>query len=365
MANFFLPKWLERVETSLRDAVAAMRSDCRCATRLVAAMEYSLMAPGKRIRPLLVILAAKCTAERAGREFDDSLPIDTTANRFETRSTSFYAPSISCCAESRLCSSGDALAGDKSPSRSPGDLVYADLLYAAVAVEMVHAYSLIHDDLPAMDNDDLRRGLPTNHRMFDEATAILAGDALQPMAFEQLVKIHVPEKAAEACRILARAIGAAGMVGGQMRDVGFEKRLPEYREMATQSSEKRQEFLEQVHRGKTGALIGASLELGALLAGASREDRAAFLQFAEWMGRLYQITDDLLDLSSDADTLGKAVRKDAALGKLTYPGLLGVSGASQEADRCAAEAEQIASQFHGDGGAMLRKLIQAWRGREK
>jgi geranylgeranyl diphosphate synthase, type II len=230
---------------------------------LLQAMRYSLLAPGKRLRPLLVLLAA----EACGDAGNDPWP-------------------------------------------------------AACAVEMVHAYSLIHDDLPAMDDDDLRRGQPTCHKQFSEATAILAGDALLTMAFQLLGEGYPNAAGAACCADLARGVGAAGMVGGQADDLAWE-RAPEH-EARTRVE------LESLHIRKTGALICACLRLGAHVAHANQpagppEKLLACLSgYGRCLGLAFQITDDLLDVEGQAEQAGKRVGKDAARGKLTYPGLLGV-----------------------------------------
>lgn len=225
-----------------------------CPSRLKEAIRYSLLAPGKRFRPLLVLLSA----EACGGEVHAALP-------------------------------------------------------AACAVEMVHAYSLIHDDLPAMDNDDLRRGQPTCHRKFDEATAILAGDALLTRAFEVLAKgIQPPSLAAECCAVLAEAAGACCLVGGQADDIH-----------AVQTSASL-DLLESIHRRKTGALIEAAIALGAAIAGAPAEIRGGLSEYSRALGLAFQITDDLLDLEGDEKLVGKRLKKDDAQQKLTFPRFLGV-----------------------------------------
>lgn len=244
--------------------------------RLTEAMRYAVLAPGKRLRPALVLMSA----EACGGTYTQAMP-------------------------------------------------------GAVAVEMIHAYSLIHDDLPAMDDDDLRRGRPTVHIQFDEATAILAGDALQPLAFSHLSRSVEPNLAGKAVQILAEAAGPEHLVGGQMADLAADS--------ASQTSEldpgnatdlqanRTIQHLESIHRRKTGALFSASLELGALLAGADNQARNALRNYSEHLGLAFQVVDDLLDHLSDSETMGKRVGKDADRGKLTYPGLLGIEGAQQKA----------------------------------
>lgn len=228
--------------------------------RLAEAIRYSLLAPAKRLRPLLVLMAA----ETCGGTLSQAMP-------------------------------------------------------AACAVEMVHTYSLIHDDLPAMDDDDLRRGRPTNHKVFGEALAILAGDALLALAFETLAReIAPPATAAACCRVLARAAGPCALVAGQTEDLAWEtagQTLP---------PEEALDHLESIHRRKTGAMFLASLELGGLAAHANAAQHAALAEYGRHMGLAFQIVDDLLDVAGDEAALGKRVQKDAGRGKLTFPGLLGV-----------------------------------------
>nr|WP_116474571.1 (2E,6E)-farnesyl diphosphate synthase [Zobellella maritima] len=203
-----------------------------------------------------------------------------------------------------------------------GELLLAnarDLDTAAAAIECIHAYSLIHDDLPAMDNDDLRRGQPTVHKAFDEATAILAGDALQTLAFELLSDNDSTLDASRRLRMvqeLARASGYNGMCGGQALDIKYEG-MPV--EVAT---------LESIHRHKTGALIRSAVRLGALCAPELNEAHlTALSRYAEAIGLAFQVQDDILDITADTQTLGKTQGKDAVQQKSTYPALLGLDGA--------------------------------------
>jgi geranylgeranyl diphosphate synthase type II len=236
------------------------------------AMAYSLFAPGKRLRPLLVVLAC----EAAGGERTRAVP-------------------------------------------------------AACAVEMVHTYSLIHDDLPAMDDDDLRRGLPTCHKKFGEALAILAGDALLTAAFQVLAEGYPPRTAAVSIAELARGAGAAGMVGGQALDLGAEGRVPGVPAPRTGDD------LEEIHRRKTGALFLASLRLGLFAAqgeqphGPDPATAAGLDRFGRAFGLAFQIADDLLDVQGTSDRAGKRVGKDAARGKVTFPSLLGVDESRRRA----------------------------------
>jgi len=256
--------------------------DDGCPALLRDAIAYSLLAPGKRLRPMLVLMAA----EACGGSPESAMP-------------------------------------------------------AACAVEMVHAYSLIHDDLPAMDDDDLRRGQPTCHKKFGEATAILAGDALLTMAFEVLAThVSPPDVAAACCAELAAAAGPCNMVGGQADD------------MAASHIEGDLETLESIHRRKTGAMIRVSLRLGARTALADAEQLAALSDYGHGLGLAFQITDDLLDVQSSEATIGKRVGKDADLGKLTFPGLLGIDQSHARAEQSVHEACRSLEPLGSRGGSL-------------
>jgi farnesyl diphosphate synthase len=232
--------------------------------RVYEAMRYSALSPGKRLRPLLVLASSQLfgVARRSA-------------------------------------------------------------LQVAAAVEMVHAYSLIHDDLPAMDDSDLRRGRPTNHRQFDEATAVLAGDGLLTMAFEVLADPDTHGDAAvrvELVGALASAAGAAGMVGGQMIDLIAETQHLDIGAIT------------RLQRMKTGALIAFSCEAGAILAKAASELRLALRGYAHDLGLAFQIADDLLDVEGSAAEIGKPVGADAAAGKATFVSILGIERARAQAE---------------------------------
>lgn len=200
---------------------------------------------------------------------------------------------------------------------------------AAAAVEMVHTYSLIHDDLPCMDDDDLRRGMPTCHRQFDEATAVLAGDGLQALAFEVLMGPETDPDPAIRCQLalgLARSAGAPGMVGGQMIDLLAENTSYDL------------ETITRLQAMKTGALITWSMAAGGVLGRATPAEQAGLTGFGEAIGIAFQIADDLLDMEGDAQSLGKAVRKDADAGKETFVSILGVEEARAKADELVDEA---------------------------
>ncbi|MDQ3040428.1 MAG: polyprenyl synthetase family protein [Pseudomonadota bacterium] len=214
---------------------------------------------------------------------------------------------------------------------------------AAVAVELIHCYSLVHDDLPAMDDDSLRRGRPTVHVAFDEATAILAGDALQSLAFDVLANspLDAERRVAMLCE-LARASGVAGMCGGQALDIeatGGQVSLAQ---------------LERLHALKTGALLRASVRLGALAAGA-REKTASFAtldRFADAMGLAFQIRDDLLDIEGNSASLGKTAGKDAAHNKATFPALIGVDGSRSRLQHLSAVMDEALAALEVDTTAL-------------
>lgn len=216
------------------------------------------------------------------------------------------------------------------------DVPRARALNVAAATEMVHCYSLIHDDLPAMDNDDLRRGKPTCHVAFDEATAILAGDALLTLAFEVLSDAETHPDANVRCRLvaaLARAIGGAGMVGGQLIDLMAEQTGADLGAIAHMESL------------KTGALISFACEAGAILAEASESEHSALREFALASGLAFQIADDLLDVEGKASDIGKTAGKDIEAGKATFVAVLGVEGARERAFSLVDEANAHLSMF--------------------
>jgi geranylgeranyl diphosphate synthase type II len=310
--SHYLDEKRSLVESHLR---TALYPGDGCPSVLLEAMQYSLLAAGKRLRPLLVLLAA----EACGGTDEDALP-------------------------------------------------------AASAVEMVHTYSLIHDDLPAMDDDDLRRGLPTCHKRFGEALAILAGDALLTRAFEVLAEAYPPRTAAGCCRELARAAGAAGMVGGQVEDLAASGVALAPRDSTTAGALSRGanatplaihslHALENLHARKTGALFRASLRLGAWSALGERPvgPDPVLMQhldnYGRCFGQAFQITDDLLDVEGDSVQTGKRVQKDAARGKLTYPGFLGVAESRTRAQQLCTEAREHLLPF-GQAGDRLAALTQ-------
>lgn len=222
-------------------------------------------------------------------------------------------------------------------------------LRAAAAVELVHTYSLVHDDLPCMDDDDLRRGQPTAHVKYDEATAVLAGDALLTLAFEILADDRTHSDPVVRCdliRQLAAAAGAHGMVGGQMID------------MVADHTEHDIGSITRLQKMKTGALITFAAEAGAILGRAHKENRLALRAFAHDLGLAFQIADDLLDTDGDADEMGKAVGKDEAHGKATFVSILGQDRARMQADHLARQAAEHLDIFDGEAAELLRAVSQ-------
>ncbi|MDI9240505.1 polyprenyl synthetase family protein [Lysobacter sp. LF1] len=282
-----LAGWRERADAALQRALPDPSSPPQ---RLHAAMRHAVLLGGKRMRPMLVYAA--------GALFD----------------------------------------------------VRADVLDApAVAVELIHAYSLVHDDLPAMDDDALRRGQPTVHVAFDEATAILAGDALQSLAFEVLANTGASDSIrVELLRTLAIASGAAGMCGGQALDLAATGN-------GTSLSVSQ---LETLHSLKTGALIRASVRMGALCGGASPDDLARLDRYADALGLAFQVRDDLLDIEGDSATLGKTAGKDVAQDKATFPALIGRDASRARLDELRAAMADALAPFgaRADGLAELGRM---------
>jgi farnesyl diphosphate synthase len=229
-------------------------------------------------------------------------------------------------------------------------------LRAGAAVECIHGYSLVHDDLPAMDDDALRRGKPTLHKAYDDATAILAGDALQTLAFDILADSATdpdPAIRIELCLALARSSGLGGMVGGQMLDLEAEGRFtPEGKPIAGNESSTL-----QLQAMKTGAILAASVQMGAALGRASGPERASLAVYGRALGQAFQIADDLLDAEGEAETVGKATGKDAAKGKSTLVSLLGSTNAKARLSSLVEEAEGALSVF-GPRGDVLRQTAR-------
>lgn len=273
--------------------------------RLLAAMRYSLLAGGKRLRPLLFLAAVESLRPQAS-----ALPVEKLAA---------YLP-------------------------------------FACGIEMLHTYSLIHDDLPAMDNDDLRRGRPSCHKAFDEATAILAGDGLLTHCFCCLLAVKtVPnERVLAAARYFAWQAGVGGMVSGQALDLAAENANGQPLDLAG---------LRQVHASKTGALLEAAVVCGGWLAGAAEPERGALAQFGRQFGLAFQIEDDILDVTGSEAQLGKPVGSDAANHKTTYVSLLGLAGARQAAEQARRGARQALAPL-GERGRLLAALAEHFCRRE-
>src|SRR3954466_5627356 len=265
--------------TPLHDAPGLLKRDAELVTlalegvlnrlegvpaKLIESIRYSIMAGGKRLRPTLVLESAR------------------------------------------------ACAGGTAPPAA---------LAAACAIELIHTFSLVHDDLPAMDNDDLRRGKPTNHKVFGEAMAILAGDAMVALAFSHLATQAPEDLTAALVKELAKATGPSGMIGGQVLDMEGEKRTLSMDE------------LKNLHSRKTGALITAACRLGAISAKASMQLVEAVSGFGQHLGLAFQIVDDLLDVTASAEQLGKSTGKNQRKGKNTYPALMGIDRSRAEAKK--------------------------------
>lgn len=279
---------IERIERALEAYIA----NCSAPEKLKQSMAYSLLAGGKRLRPSLCLQAA------------------------------------------------DMLGGSE-----------ADAMPVACALEMIHTYSLIHDDLPCMDNDDMRRGRPSNHMVFGESGAMLAGDGLLSLAFETMLNAgleiapHAP-RYFEACAEVARGAGVSGMVAGQTLDLDMTGKPGDLA------------MLEAIQVRKTGALIEAALASGAIIANADATELAAIRRYAQSFGRLFQITDDLLDVTGTDEAMGKTLGKDAKEDKLTAVTLLGIDGAKKYAVDTAEEARLAISMF-GERAADFNALIDS------
>ena len=247
------------------------------------AMRYSLFAGGKRIRPILCIEAARATADGCD-----------------------------------------------------------GVISAACALELIHTYSLIHDDLPAMDNDDYRRGKLTNHKVFGEAIAVLAGDALLTLAFQVLAELDAPgDRKTRLIAELSVASGTVGgMIGGQVADLEGEGKPPDA------------QLLETIHRAKTGALLRASLRMGAIYAGASDAEYSALSCYGEHVGLAFQIVDDILDVEESSEALGKTAGKDAAQHKITFPAVYGLDASRRMAQEECRRAHEVLQPFGGRAGRL-------------
>jgi geranylgeranyl diphosphate synthase, type II len=242
------------VDKALQEAVPQPSG---LAGELITAMNYSLFAGGKRLRPILCIAGSEAVGGSAGT-----------------------------------------------------------VLPVACALELIHTYSLIHDDLPAMDNDDLRRGKPTNHTVFGEAVALLAGDGLLTLAFNLMARQgfeHDADKALRVIELISHAAGYKGMVGGQTVDIAYEGKEPD------------PAVVEFIHRHKTGSLIAAAVTSGAILAGGTEEQERAINRYGQQVGLAFQIADDVLNVEGDRDMMGKGIGSDTARGKMTYPSVFGIT----------------------------------------
>jgi geranylgeranyl diphosphate synthase type II len=269
-------EWLEERRHLVEDALSrALPAEAAWPATIHRAVRYSLFAGGKRVRPLLALAAGETVGGAAG-----------------------------------------------------------EVLPLAVAVEMIHTYSLIHDDLPCMDDDDLRRGKPTSHRVFGEAIAVLAGDALLTRAFQVMADVPVDwdgerlRRRVQATAILAEAAGTAGLIGGQVEDLESEGR------------DVGGAALERLHRAKTGALLGACVRGGAVLGGGNGDDLARLGRYASAIGLAFQVVDDILDETETAEQLGKTAGKDGAAAKATYVRVHGMAGARRIADDLLGQAEE-------------------------
>ena len=291
----FKAEWKKRADLVEEGLLRELKKVPAYDETLEKAMEYSLMAGGKRLRPVLLMAAA------------------------------------------------DAVGKDG-----------AAFLTTGCAIEMIHTYSLIHDDLPAMDNDDCRRGKPTNHKVFGDGIAVLAGDALLTLAFEVMLRQEgaAPETLVTVVSEMSRAAGPYGMVGGQVLDLeGEGRRL----DLAA---------LRKIHMGKTGALFCAAIRSGAILAGAKEEELAALTLYAERFGLAFQITDDILDVTGDEAAIGKPVGSDVRNEKATYVTLTSLEEAKKLAGDAVDEAVEALDIF-GERAAFLRDLALFLLGRKK
>lgn len=283
----WLAKHLQRIEVALGDGLPKAGV---IPLRLHEAMAYAVNAGGKRIRPLLIYAAAELMTKEGQDESSIQLAKDG----------------------------------------------------AGAAIEFLHTYSLVHDDLPCMDNDDLRRGKPTTHKAFDEATAMLVGDALQTQAFLVLSRLPVSAQArVELIEELANASGSIGMAGGQAID------LQSVGQVLAQSD------LEMMHRMKTGTLLKSAVRMGGILANASTAEKKALDQYADALGLCFQVVDDVLDATSDSQTLGKTAGKDAQDDKPTFVSMMGLDAAKKYADDLSRQAFVAIEPFGSKSHALL------------
>jgi geranylgeranyl pyrophosphate synthase len=300
-----LSAYLDELRQTLEPALEHIVASGRYPTLIADAMRYSLMGGGKRLRPCITLAVAERVGALQNLQADDARTI---------------------------------------------------ALPAACAVEMIHSYSLVHDDLPAMDDDHLRRGRPTTHVVFGDGAAILAGDGLLTEAFAVLAQSPSPlvaagptatsEQRLRAIEVLARAAGATGMVGGQAIDLAAAGRVPSVTSPILDAS-----GLEDMHARKTGALIRASATIGAIVVGAHNNVVQAIDDYAREIGLAFQIVDDLLDVEGSHEALGKTTGKDAAAGKPTYPALFGIDESRRLAAGCVERAKRALATV-GLGGRL-------------
>jgi farnesyl diphosphate synthase len=289
--------WLQRSTERVDQAILkSFDEQVSAASGLKTAMHYAATGGGKRVRPLLIYATASLT----GKELDQ-------------------VPGVDAC---------------------------------AVAVELFHTYSLVHDDLPCMDNDDLRRGRPTVHKAFDEASALLVGDALQTMAFQLIAQSALNDaQKVQVITSLSMAGGMAGMAGGQAID------------LASVGKQLKQNELEQMHRLKTGALLRTAVQIGAIVVNLNEQEKKSLDVFASALGLAFQVVDDVLDASSDSQTLGKTAGKDAAANKPTFVSLMGLDGAREFARQLHQEALDSLGIW-GDNADLLRAIASKVVNRE-
>jgi farnesyl diphosphate synthase len=289
--------WLQRSTERVDQAILkSFDEQVSAASGLKTAMHYAATGGGKRVRPLLIYATASLT----GKELDQ-------------------VPGVDAC---------------------------------AVAVELFHTYSLVHDDLPCMDNDDLRRGRPTVHKAFDEASALLVGDALQTMAFQLIAQSALNDaQKVQVITSLSMAGGMAGMAGGQAID------------LASVGKQLKQNELEQMHRLKTGALLRTAVQIGAIAVNFNEQEKKSLDVFASALGLAFQVVDDVLDASSDSQTLGKTAGKDAAANKPTFVSLMGLDGAREFARQLHQEALNSLGIW-GDNADLLRAIASKVVNRE-
>jgi farnesyl diphosphate synthase len=291
--SVWLQRSIERVDQAI---LRSLDDQVSVASGLKSAMHYAATGGGKRVRPLLIY----ATASLSGKELDQVAGLDA----------------------------------------------------CAVAVELFHTYSLVHDDLPCMDNDDLRRGRPTVHKAFDEASALLVGDALQTMAFQLIAQSALNDaQKVQVITSLSIAGGMVGMAGGQAID------------LASVGKQLTQQELEQMHRLKTGALLRASVQIGAIAIHLNEQEKKSLDAFASALGLAFQVVDDVLDASSDSQTLGKTAGKDAAANKPTFVSMMGLSGAREFAAKLHEEALDSLSIW-GDNADLLRAIASKVVNRE-